>query len=165
MLPLLFLLQAGAADANGSCVPFKGGPADGECPGAIISKSGVFELIGLLPATQAGPTIPPPVASALSALLGSQRKGAPIDQQILAPGATGAFCTTISNECSIHTPLKSWPLNQQFVANPPYLLNDGRIRIEWMRDGKLEYLSLIKMDGGKVKDIETEPATMPRINR
>ena len=156
------LLVIGAATANAACVPFQGGPAEGMCPGPLISRNGPFEIVRLLPASRPGAAISPELRSTLSALLKDRRKrGAVIDQRSIASGATERFCATFST-CSGPRSLKTWPFGKTFVANSPYLLADGRIRIEWMRNGTLEYISLITFEGVKMLDVSTLPAEMPQ---
>lgn len=119
-------------------------------------------MVALLPVSVPGPAIPPEIGRVLFQLLDSQRTGATLNPQLLAEGATSEFCSTYSS-CLPSEQLKSWPLGSEFVHNQPYLLADGRIRVEWVRKGKLEYLSFVRFYGGKVKDITTLPASMPRV--
>lgn len=155
MLFLLFLLQVGAENPNTPCVPLKGGPFDGMCPGRVTSKQGPYEVVKVLPAHGTGAAIPPQLLSTLSKLLSSQRNGKPINREILASGATEGVCATFSSDCPTPKPLQSWSLSTEFVPNTPYLLADGRVRIEWTQKGELEFLSLITFDGAKVKDVAT----------
>lgn len=155
------MLQVSDGGANTPCTRLKGGPAIGMCLEPSIGATNSNRLVRLLPADHAGPTIPPPVTSTLSKLLRSQHKGSPINQKLLTIGATEEFCTEFSRDCMLAKPLQAWSLGKGFVSNPPYLLPDGRVRIEWMREGKLEYLSFITFDGSQVKDISTSPAQVP----
>ena len=160
MLILPILIQI-AANATSPCVPFKGGPADGMCPGEVVIKDGQFEVVALQPAGQTGAPIAPETLATISALIRSQHSGAPVDQGLLAAGATEEFCETFSKECMTPHPFESWPIGKEFVSNRPYGLADGRIRIEWVRDGKLQFLSMIRLDGTKVADVSTAPAQIP----
>lgn len=133
------------------------------CPGRVTSKQGPYEVVRLLPASVQEPAISPQLASTLSTLLDSQRTGKPIDEKILATAATTEVCLIISKECRTPMPLQVLPVGKEFVSNRPYLLTDGRARIEWMRDGELKYLSFITFDGAKVKHVATTPASVPRV--
>jgi hypothetical protein len=133
------------------------------CPGPVVSKRGPFEVVALLSAAKSGPAIPPEIGSLVTHILHSQSKETPIDRQLLAPGATAEFCTTFSEDCKKQAPLRKWPLRSEFVPGAPYALADGRVRIEWLRRGKLQYLSFITFVGAKVVDISTVPAQIPRI--
>lgn len=163
MLLLNFMLHVAAADAAVPCVPFQGGPAEGMCPGRVTSKQGPLELVRLLPAPVQEAAIPPQLASTLSTLLDSQRTGKPIDDKILATAATTEVCLIISEACRIPMPLQVLPVGKEFVPNRPYLLTDGRVRIEWARDGELKYFSIVTFEGAKVKHVATTPASVPRM--
>ncbi|WP_344699624.1 hypothetical protein [Sphingomonas limnosediminicola] len=126
-----------------------------------MAKYGDFEVIELLPANGTGAPISPQVSTTVYALLRNQRMGLPIDRKLLASRATGEFCEKFSNGCLSRKPLQRWPLGKEFVPNRPYGLADGRVRIEWMWNGKLEFLSLITFKEGKVADLFTAPAEMP----
>lgn len=162
MLFFLFLLTVGTQNSTSSCEPFRGGFADGMCPGRLISKQGPFEVVKLLPARAAGAAIPSKIASTLSKLLKSQRTGNPIDRELIVEGAQARFCLTDYTKCRPPEPLRSWHLGKEFNPNRPYLLADGTVRIEWLRKGELEQISLITLDGAKVKDIATISASVPR---
>jgi hypothetical protein len=161
MLFLLILAQIAGPVAGTSCDPLHGGPADGMCKGSVVIDGGSFKVVALQPATGTGATIAPEVAKMLSAMLRKQRTGSNFDARSLAAGATEEFCQTFSSDCLSSKPLRSWPLGKEFVPNRPYGLADGRIRIEWMHNGKLEFLSFVTFDGAKIKDVSTAPAQMP----
>lgn len=59
------------------------------------------------------------------------------------------------------TALRSWPVDRSYVANAPWPLPDGRVRIEWMHGGKLVYLSFLTFAGTRIADISTSPAAVP----
>ena len=156
---LLATVVISATAANPACEQFKGGPADGMCRGAVIGYDAPFQIVALLPAPNKRP-IDSKIGLVVSRLLASQRKETAFDRRLLATGATGSFCATFS-KCANGTPLRTWPLRRAFVPNAPYMLTDGRIRIEWMRNGTLEYLSFLTFDARRVKEISTLPATIP----
>jgi len=163
---LIFALSVFASALGGAdpCKVITDGPAEGMCSGPIVQRTGNFAIVSLLPGSRPGPALSPEMTRVLSGLLDSRRDMLPaFPRELLAEGATGEFCTKFSDECFKRAPLKPWTLDKEFTPARPYLLKDGRIRLEWMRDGKLEYLSFIRWDGAKVIDISTVPAMVPMM--
>ncbi len=160
---VLALAMHVALGSDDPCMPIGGGPAEGMCAGPVVERfEGGLEMVALLPAAAPGPSLAPEISRTIAALLESRRDMLPtFPPELLVEGATGEFCARFSDDCRKASPLKPWPLGREFTPAQPYLLKDGRVRIEWMRDGKLVYLSFIKLDGAKVRDISTAPAQIP----
>ena len=157
----LALGAAQAGDSPKSCNMLHGAIADGMCVGEV-TPDGDYALVSLLPAQGKGLPIPRPTAKLVDRLLRVHDHGnANLPAELLSEGATSRFCATWSDECLKVSPLSVWPVAADYRHNPPYLLPDGRIRIEWMKDGKLDFLSLITIDDGHVKNIDTAPGMIP----
>lgn len=164
IIAALLLMQATAAPAVESppCRVLRGGIAEGMCMGPVEPDEGGTVLVALLPAPVPGPPLPPDVAKTLDRLLKSQARGTiALPARLLADGATARFCSDWTDECMESKPLTSWPLDSYFSPGRPYLLPNGRVRIEWMLGTQLTYLSMIAFEGGKVRSIDTTPATIP----
>ena len=168
ILAALLLMQAApvaeAAAEAPPCRILRGGIAAGMCVGSVDpdgdDKNSI--LLVLLPAPDPGPPIPPDIAKLVERLLKTQGKG-DLPRNLLAEGATSRFCTDWTEQCMQSRPLTAWPLGDYYSPGRPYLLADGRIRIEWMLGVKLDYMSLITLEGRKVKSIDTTPATIPMV--
>lgn len=157
---LLMMQAAPVADAP-SCRVLRGGIADGMCVGSI-DPDGDNMLMTLAPAPAPGPPIPGDIAKLVERLLKGQSEGRlELPRALLADGATARFCTDWNEQCMQTQPLAAWPLGAYYTPGRPYLLPDGRIRIEWMLGVKLDYMSLVGFAGKKVKSIDTTPATIP----
>lgn len=162
ILAALLLMQAASVAEVPQCRVLRGGIADGMCVGTVEPDVGGAVLVSLLPAPVSGPPIPPDIARTLDRLLKAQARGTlDLPKKLLAEGAASRFCADWTEECMQSKPLTAWPLGSYFTANPPYLLPNGSIRIEWMLGVQLNYLSLIAFEGGKIKSIDTTPATIP----
>lgn len=73
------------------------------------------------------------------------------------------FCAdtaAASKGCLTPEPLVTWPFTSGYAHNRPYLMKDGRVRLEWMEDGRLKYLSYIIVEGNRVGNIRTLPASI-----
>ncbi len=161
IIAALLLMQAAPAVEAAPCRVLRAGFAEGMCVGSVDPDQGGV-LVTLLPAPASGPPIPPAVAKVVERLLKAHAGGAAdLPKAALAEGATARFCTDWTEQCMKAEPLTAWPLGSYYTANRPYLLSDGRIRIEWQLGVKLDYLSLISFDGVKIKSIDTTPATIP----
>lgn len=164
IIAALLLMQAAAAPAAEAapCRPLQGGLADGMCTGPAEAEEGDYLLVPLLPAAQPGPPLPPEVASVLDRLLKGQAQGElAFPAKALVRGATTRFCTDWTEQCMKSEPLVAWPLGPYYTPNPPYLLPDGRVRLEWMLGVKLDYMSVITFEGTRIKSLDTTPATIP----
>jgi hypothetical protein len=161
MLLFLLLLHSAASGGAPACSPLQGGPAEGMCLGRTLWRKDDLAIVALQPAQRPGPAPSAEVAAVLARLLASQRAQAPLPPEIVTLGATSSFCTQFSPECQKRAPLVGWPLDRTYAANAPWLLPNGRVRIEWMHGGKLEYLSFVTLAGARVAAIDTAPAAMP----
>jgi len=161
MISVALAMLVSAPASGKPCTPFSGGPAQGMCLGPILEPGKTFNLVAVLPAPRRGPPISRDVSALLSEILESQRKGIPLPSALVADGAESTTCSTFYDQCQKREKLVSWPIGPEFTANAPYLLSDGQIRIEWVKGGKLEYLSFVMIDAGKVTHISTVPAAMP----
>jgi len=130
------------------------------CPGPVISSDGRFDVVSLLPAPGHGGRISSEVASVLSGLLESQRTQTDINPALFAADAGATFCPKWSHQCSVTGPLKTWPLGPDLLPSAPFKLADGRIRIEWAKSGRIEYLSLLKFEGAKIVNVWILPASV-----
>ncbi|NYT41553.1 hypothetical protein HZY97_12345 [Sphingomonas sp. R-74633] len=162
MIAPLLLAVAAAAEP---CTPFKGGPAEGMCPGTILSQDGMLQIIALLPAREAGGPIPTETATTIAAALADYDRGAPLPAALRTGDATVSFCAEMSPACQERAPLTDWRVPAGLRHNAPYLLADGRIRIEWMRGDRLALLSFVTIAANKLADIRTAPAEMPMMRR
>lgn len=160
IIAALLLIQAAPVAEAPPCRLLRGGIAAGMCVGSVDPDDGDNVLVSLLPAPEPGPPIPPDIARIVDRLLKTQGNG-DLPRNLLADGATSRFCTDWTEQCMQSQPLTAWPLGVYYTPNRPYLLADGRIRIEWMLGVKLDYMSLISFEGRKVKSIDTTPATIP----
>lgn len=166
ILAALLLMQATPVAEAPPCRVLRGGIADGMCVGAVEPDEGDFVLAPLLPAAEPGPPIPPDIAKVLDRLLKAHGRGhLDLPPRQLVEGATTRFCTDWTDECMKSGPLTAWPLGAYYTPNRPYLLPDGKVRIEWMLGVKLDYLSLIQFEGTKIKSLDTTPATIPLRKR
>jgi hypothetical protein len=162
IIAALLMMQATPLVEGAPCRVLRGGIADGMCIGTVEPDEGDFVLAPLLPAAESGPPLPADVAKVLDRLLRAQGRGAlDLPRNQLVEGATTRFCTDWTEECMKSKPLTAWPLGPYYTPNRPYLLPDGQIRIEWMLGVKLDYLSLIRFEGIKIKSLDTTPATIP----
>jgi hypothetical protein len=162
IIAALLLMQAAPVAEAPPCRMLRGGIAAGMCAGSVEPDDGDFVLVSLLPAPDPGPAIPPEITKTLDRLLKTQARGVlELPKGLLAEGATARFCTDWTEQCMQSQPLTAWPLGVYYTPNRPYLLDDGRVRIEWMLGVKLDYMSLITFEGKKVKSIDTTPATIP----
>jgi hypothetical protein len=164
IIAAMLLMQAAAAPAVEvpPCRVLRGGIAEGMCMGNVEPDEGGYVLVSLLPAREPGPPLPPEIAKTLDRLLKAQARGALIlPGKLLADGATARFCADWTDECMQTKPLTAWPLDSYFTPGRPYLLANGRVRIEWTLGAQLSYLSLIAFEGGKIRSIDTTPATVP----
>jgi hypothetical protein len=164
IIAAILLMQATAAPAANvpPCRILRGGIAEGMCMGTVEPDGDGAVLVSLLPAPEPGPPLPPAIAKALDRLLKAQARGALIlPAKLLADGATTRFCADWTDECMQTKPLTAWPLDSYFTPGRPYLLANGSVRIEWMLGAQLNYLSLIAFEGGKIRSIDTTPATIP----
>lgn len=165
MLILPLLLQVATPPPAMGC--FNNGPIEGMCADALLSKAGAFEVWSLKPAAGGGAPIPPELERVVSRLIESyDSHEAAFPQELLTANPTGVFCaddTAIRAGCLKPKPLIAWPFTE-YKHNRPYLMKDGRVRLEWMESGQLKYLSLITFDGAHVSGIRTTPATIP-VNR
>lgn len=161
MLILPLLLQAAAPPPTLGC--FSQGPAEGMCGDAIVHKTGDFEIWSLKPAAAAGAPIPLEMARVVSRLIETyDSHEAAFPRELLTANPTGIFCAddaAVPTGCLTPRPLVAWPFTK-YEHNRPYLMKDGRIRIEWMESGKVKYLSLITFDGNRVSGIRTTPASI-----
>jgi hypothetical protein len=160
MILAALLLHMSAAATAPSCVPFVGGPAEGMCAGPVISNDGTFAVVSLLPAARPGGPIPSEEASVLSRFLESERAQTAFDPALFAANGVATFCPALSGQCSQSWPLKSWLLGPDLLPSVPFKLSDGRIRIEWAKNGRIEYLSLLKFEGPKIANIWILPASI-----
>ncbi len=161
ILPLL-LLQVATPSPTFGC--FNNGPVEGMCADALLSKAGDFEVWSLKPAATAGAPMPPELTRVVSRLIeGYDSHEAAFPQELLTANPTGVFCANdeaIRAGCLTPKPLVAWPFTK-YAHNRPYLMKDGRVRVEWMESGKMKYLSLITFDGTHISGIRTTPATIP----
>jgi hypothetical protein len=56
----------------------------------------------------------------------------------------------------------TFPFAERCVSKPPYKLKGGMIRLEWMCNGELWYVSWLKISAGRVTAMETRRAGMPQ---
>lgn len=162
MLILPLLLQAATPSPALRC--FSDGPVEGMCGDAIIHKEGDFEVWSLKPAAAAGAPIPPELAHMMSSLIKAyDAHGAAFPRKLLTSNPTGVFCaddSAVKAGCLTPKPLVAWPFASHFEHSRPYLMKDGRMRVEWMESGSVKYLSLITFDGNHVSGIRTTPASI-----
>ncbi len=162
ILAALLLMQTTPIAEAPPCRVLRGGIADGMCVGAVEPDDDGNVLVSLLPAPEPGPPIPPDIARTLNRLFKARARGRPdLPQKFLAEGATMRFCSDWTEECMQSKPLTDWPLGPFFSPGTPYLLPNGKIRIEWMLGVKLDYMSLIAFEGSKIRSFDTTPATIP----
>jgi hypothetical protein len=159
---LLLFLQA-APGTPAPCTPIQAGPAEGLCFGEELGRDGEFQILGLRPSGADAIPLPPHLAPIVDQLLrtyGSKSRAFP--KTLLSPNATGEICTPAdlekSLDCMKPSPLFSWRLGPGFKTEPPFLMNDGRVRIAWSLSGKLVLFSFVRFSGDKVQDIDTGPA-------
>jgi hypothetical protein len=156
---MAFLLAAAAVLTPGQCSILKGGPGEGMCFDPIERSDTGDQLFGLRPAPNAGPPLGEELGKVINLLLIAQERHGTLPTTLIAKGATQQFCPEIL-KCSADQPLKRWPLDRSYSHNAPYLLTDGRVRIEWMKGSRLVYLSFITLNGLHVIDIQTGRAKM-----
>ena len=157
---LALLFAAAMAASPSGCTTLVEGPAEGMCVGTISTSSGA-QVMDLQPAPNPGPPLSAEMSSTVAELLKSYDQDKSILQSALLIDATQEFCSSWSRECFKHHPLNSWLLRGGYRHNAPYLLSDGRVRIEWLLNGKLTFLSFLTLQGAKIKDVLTGPAQMP----
>jgi len=143
-----------------ACVPLKGGPVDGMCVGPTISSDGDEDIVSLLAGPGPGSRMSPEVSAVTARFLESLRTQAPFDPSLFAAEGVATFCPKLSQPCSQSWPLQSWPLSPNLVPSAPFKIYDGRIRIEWRNNGRIEYLSVLKFEGGKIANIWILPAAI-----
>jgi hypothetical protein len=161
LLILPLLLQVATPSPALGC--FDQGPAEGMCADTLLSKEGAFEVWSLKPAAAAGAPIPPELEHVVSGLIQAyDSHEAAFQRELLTANSTEVFCAddvAVRNGCLTPKPLVAWPFTT-YQHNRPYLMKDGRVRVEWMESGKLKYLSMITFAGNRVRDIRTTPASM-----
>lgn len=163
MLAVAVLLQLASVEDPSPCTPFNGGPAQGMRRGKILQQDDKFAVVALEPARTAGPPLSRETEKLVEDLLAAQRTSSGDVPQILrAEGATLQFCNDFMKDCTT-TPLTNWCLDSSYRANRPYLLDDGRIRIEWMKNGTLVYFSLVTLLSDKASHIQILPAHVPMM--
>ena len=160
ILAALLMLQVGGPATAPECSPMRGGPSDGMCVGSVISSDANFEVVSLRPAPGRGQPISAEITPVLTGLLQSYRAHTTIDPASFAANGVMTFCPKLSEPCSQSWPMKAWPLDPDFTPSHPFKITDGRIRIEWSRNGRIEYLSLLKFEGSKIANIWILPAFM-----
>jgi len=162
MIFLALLLQAFAPPGTTQCGVINAGPGEGLCLGPAITKPDAegFEIRSFL----LGPDPEPPLAADLDlpvrAALESYERRQALPAGILLPDATDIFCAQgdYGEGCLTPKPLKTWSLKAGYRPAAPHLMSDGSVRIAWIKAGKVAYLTVITLAGGKVAAMRTLPA-------
>lgn len=160
---ILALLLAAAAPAGDPCRELPAGPAEGMCIDEDAPKTA--GMARLLPASHEGAPIPAELTPTIAVTLAAYDAGVPIPAGARTSDATDRFCARFATDCPGPVRLAGWQLPAGLAANAPYMLRDGRLRIEWMRGNALVYLSLISFRDGRIGSISTAPAEIPLMRR
>ncbi len=153
LLPLLF--QAA------ECPALPGGPAEGMCLALAPDQIHGRQLVPLLPAAKPGRPIPAETATLIAKAIAAYHAEQPIPRELRTENATLFFCAEYGAGCFTPAPMAGWAMPRGLDHNAPYLLANGKIRVEWMRDGKLAYLSILTLRGDRIDAIGTTPAAIP----
>jgi len=162
LLLLSLMLQAATPPAPLGC--FHDGPMEGLCADALIHKAGDIEIWSTKPGTGDGAPMSPDLTGVIARLIRAyDAHEAIFPPQLLTADPTSVFCAdtaAASKGCLTPKPLVTWPFASGYEHNRPYLMKDGRVRLEWTEGGKLKYLSYITAEGNRVGNIRTVPASI-----
>lgn len=144
------------------CTPISGGPTEGMCSGGTVWRDGDVSGVAVLPALGQGRPIPAEQAALVRSALAAYDARSEIPASLRTADARSMYCASfLAPDCLTSEALVQWRHPAGMIHRSPYLLWDGRIRIEWMRDGKLALLSFIRFADGRITRIDTIPAEMP----
>ncbi|MGY4397611.1 hypothetical protein ACVWZA_002805 [Sphingomonas sp. UYAg733] len=144
-------------------MPLRGGPWDGLTIGDVVSPGGK-PTRALEPSSRDASPLPPAYAPAVANFLKDYGDG------LLGPSTTSVdvgpnnrACRYVGNTpCVLLSNFQGMPFDEKCVPNAPYYLRDSdRVRIEWMFNGKLYYITWLSVRHGKIIDIGTAPADIP----
>lgn len=138
------------------------GPAQGMSVGTVVSTEGAISMVSLGASPADSSPLPDGLQQAVTTLLAA-RDGHSVDAQaVVAEGAVGRFCPLRDGVmCESDTAFVGFPVPNESVANTPYLLSDGRVRIEWLVNDEVAFLTFISFANEQLTVAETARAVMP----
>lgn len=137
-----------------------GGPAKGMLVGEIMSEQGDVRLYSLL---SSEPNSSLPSANdrdAIKALVTLEGKPGLERQHYLNANATTRYCAleSVTDPCGPLRPFDGFAVPEILQANTPYLMPDGRVRIEWLQGRSAKYWTFLSLENGKLSKSETSKA-------
>jgi hypothetical protein len=146
--------------------PFVGGPLDGISVGQLIRVRNGQPDVGLKPSQPNASPIPARFEAAVQGLLAAYQAHDIVGQRsFLTKSAKGELCPEgITGECGTVGPLFQDQFKEHCEHNTPYYVRDsGEVRIEWLCNGELWYISYLRVRDDKVSHVRTAVAYVPPI--
>jgi hypothetical protein len=139
---------------------FSGGPLDGLSIGDVVTPNG-HHFRGLVASKANASPIRAEDSDAVEAFVKFHAAGPASELgRYLAANANFTECHRQATSCDINE-TKTLTFGEPVVANTPYLMSDGSVRVEWLYGSALYYISTIELDNGKIVSVSTSPAWMP----
>jgi hypothetical protein len=143
-------------------VTFHGGLYAGLVIGDVVRPDNGERMRGLKVSTPGSSEVPPPGRAAVEGFLRAYRTGRGGYSAFLTDDAVGIWCDDFVH-CTAPAKFRGLPFAEKSSANTPYLVPDGRVRIEWSYKGMLYYLSWLTLRGDKISKVETRRAEIPHL--
>jgi hypothetical protein len=143
-------------------VTFHGGLFDGLVIGDVVRPDNHRRLRGLKISVPGSSPAPAEAQAAVTGFVDAYEKGTNRFGPFVTADAVSILCQDLVH-CGPPVRLSELPFVEKCSANVPYLTPDGRVRIEWSYKGMLYYVSWLKLRDGKIAEVETYRADIPRL--
>ncbi|WP_188055061.1 hypothetical protein [Sphingosinithalassobacter sp. CS137] len=159
----MLLLAVAAASTPQDAGAIRSGPLVGMWSGPVIASNGDQRLVSLLPSAAGASPPAPATAAAVDRLIAAEEEGALGDAAaVVRTGATMTFCPAEDvSDCRSGVPFAGFDIPGEVRANTPYALPNDVVRVEWIADGRVTYISFLQFADGKLAGVRTGPAVMP----
>lgn len=150
---------------------FEGGDDDGFSIGWRVDANGKT-FAGFMPSKPNASPLPTNIAPLVSGLIKAYERGQKQKYaQFVSPNAkTYLSCLYCDDSLPFVEHEFRVPKTERLTLNTPYLMKPGSaadfdyaVRLEWLRDGQLEYTSELIIANGKVRDVITSIPHIPPI--
>lgn len=160
---------AGKVDPAMIGITFHGGDFDGLVTAVRVSPGGQH-YVGFLPSKSNQSPLPKELGRTVSGLLEAFSNKRPdlYGKYVHSDAQSYVGCSYI---CDIHNSFveNGFPFEEKLTVNTPYYMGEDRlgplVRLEWLHNGDLWYLSFLHFRDGKVSKVNSIRAAVPNITR